>query len=116
MYTLAAWNNYATALCGDRRELDGLAVLRRVDAARRSVLPPGDRYIHATELSIGMCLVNLHRYGEAEAELKSAAQGLEAARGPSYRRTQQAYQALRDLYSLTGRADEAGRWGAKAGS
>jgi hypothetical protein len=55
-------------------------------------------------------------YAEAEAELRSAAQGLEAARGPNYRRTQQAYQALRDLYTLTGRADEAGRWGAKAGS
>jgi eukaryotic-like serine/threonine-protein kinase len=116
MYTLMAWNDYATALCSDRRELDGLAVLRRVEAARRSVLPPGDRYIYATELSIGVCLMNLHRYAEAEAELKSAAQGLEAARGPSYRRTQQAYQALRDLYTLTGRADEAGRWGGKAGS
>jgi tetratricopeptide (TPR) repeat protein len=116
MYTLIAWNNYATALCNDARELDGLAVLRRVEAARRSALPPGDRYIHATELSIGVCLMNLHRYAEAEAELKSAAQGLEAARGPNYRRTQQAYQALRDLYTLTGRTDEAGRWGAKVGS
>jgi eukaryotic-like serine/threonine-protein kinase len=116
MYTLIAWNDYATALCNDRRELDGLAVLRRVEAARRSVLLPGDRYIHATELSIGVCLMNLHRYAEAEAELKSAAQGLEAARGPKYRRTQQAYQALSDLYTLIGRTDEAGRWGAKTGS
>jgi hypothetical protein len=63
-----------------------------------------------------VCLMKLHRYAEAEAELKSAAQGLEAARGPSYRRTQQAYQALRDLYTLTGQMEEANRWGNRAGS
>jgi serine/threonine-protein kinase len=116
MYTLVAWNNDATALCNDRREVEGLAILRRVEAARRRLLPPGDRYIHVTELSIGVCLMKLRRYTEAEAELKSAVQGLEAARGPGYRRTQQAYQALRDLYTLMGQGEEAGRWGAKVGS
>ena len=116
MYTLVAWNNHAIAVCNDRREVEGLSVLRRVEAARRRLLPPGDRYIYGTELSIGVCLMKLHRYSEAEAELKSAAQGLEAARGPGYHRTQQAYQALRDLYTLTGQMEEAGRWSSKAGS
>jgi hypothetical protein len=116
MYALVAWNNDATALCNDRREVEGLTILRRVDAARRRLLPPGDRYIYVTELSIGVCLMKLHRYTEAKAELKSAAQGLEAARGPGYRRTQQAYQALRDLYTLTGQTEEANRWGTKVGS
>ena len=50
MYTLEAWNNDATALCNDRREVEGLAILRRVEAARRRLLPPGDRYIYVTEL------------------------------------------------------------------
>jgi tetratricopeptide (TPR) repeat protein/predicted Ser/Thr protein kinase len=116
MYTLVAWNNEATALCNDRREVEGLAMLRRVEATRERLLPPGDRYLYVTELGIGVCLMKLHRYAEAEAELKSAAQGLEAARGPSYRRTQQAYQALRDLYTLTGQMEEANRWGNRAGS
>jgi serine/threonine-protein kinase len=116
MYTLVAWNNEATALCNDRREVEGLAMLRRVEATRERLLPPGDRYLYVTELGIGVCLMKLHRYAEAEAELKSAAQGLEAARGPSYRRTQQAYQALRDLYTLTGQTEEANRWGNRAGS
>jgi len=116
MYTLVAWNNEATALCNDRREVEGLAMLRRVEAARERLLPPGDRYLYVTELGIGVCLMKLHRYAEAEAELKSAAQGLEAARGPHYRRTQQAYQALRDLYALTGQMEEASRWGNRVGS
>jgi hypothetical protein len=59
--------------------------------------------------------MKLHRYAEAEAELKSAVQGLEAARGPGYRRTQQAYQALRDFYTLTGQTEEASRWATKIG-
>src|ERR1700677_973929 len=116
MYTLVAWNNEATALCNDRREVEGLAMLRRVEAARERLLPPGDRYLYVTEVGIGVCLMKLHRYAEAEAELKSAAQGLEAARGPHYRRTQQAYQALRDLYALTGQMEEASRWGNRVGS
>jgi len=116
MYTLTAWNNYATALCSGGREQDGLAVLARVLEARRRLLAPGDRYIHATQVSMGVCLMGLHRYPEAEAVLKAAASGLEAARGSAYRRTQQAYRALRDLYTATGRAEEAARWAAKIGS
>jgi eukaryotic-like serine/threonine-protein kinase len=113
MYTLIAWNNYAAALCGDHQEAQGLSVLRRVEDSRRRLLPPGDRYIHATQVSIGVCLMGLHRYPEAEAVLKEAAEGLERVRAPTYRRTQQAYRALRDLYIATERSDEAARWAAK---
>jgi eukaryotic-like serine/threonine-protein kinase len=116
MYTLVAWNSYATALCNDGREIEGLTALRRVEAERRRLLPPGDHNIYVTELSIGVCLMKLHRYAEAETELKSAAQGLEAARGSGYHRTQQAYQALGDLYTLTGQVEEASRWRTKVGS
>ncbi len=113
IYTLMAWNSYGSALCNDHREQAGLDALQRVDAARRRIFPPGDRYIHTTEVGIGICLMRMKRYPEAQSELQSAVKGLEAARGPAYRRTQQAYAALRDLYGMTGRPDEARQMAAK---
>jgi tetratricopeptide (TPR) repeat protein len=114
-YTLAAWNDYAAGLCNSHQEVAGLKVLERVDQARRKVYPPGDCYIYTTLLSIGVCHLRLQHYAQAETELKAASQGLEATRGPHYRRTQQAYQALHELYMLTGHSEEAGLWAAKTG-
>jgi hypothetical protein len=87
--------------------------LERVDQERRKVYRPGDRYIYITLLSIGVCHLRLQHYAQAETELKAASQGLKAARGSRYLRTQQAYQALHELYMLTGRGEEAGLWAAK---
>jgi tetratricopeptide (TPR) repeat protein len=113
IYTLMAWNSYGSALCNDRQEQAGLDALQRVDSARRRLFSSGDRYIHTTEVGIGICLMRLKRYAEAETELKSALRGLEAVRLPAYRRTQQGYAALRDLYLLTGRPEEARQMAAK---
>jgi hypothetical protein len=55
----------------------------------------------------------MRQYGESETTLLAAVAGLEAARGPSFNRTQDGYRALYDLYSTLGKADEAARWNAK---
>jgi hypothetical protein len=62
---------------------------------------------------IGECLLRAKRYAEAEPLLLAAAAGLEATRGPQFRRTQEVYRALRDLYLATGRLDAAQTWGSK---
>jgi tetratricopeptide (TPR) repeat protein len=111
--SLYGWNVYATAACQTDQAADGLDALRRVEAAREKLYGAGDWHAPSTRVGIGTCLVTLGRYPEAEVELLEAVRGLESARGPSFHRTQAAYQALRDLCSRQGRADDAGRWAAK---
>jgi eukaryotic-like serine/threonine-protein kinase len=113
MYTQTAWQNYGSAACYNGLTDVGLDNLRRVESAWRELRPAGDRLIYGAGLSIGECLLHAHRYAEAEGALLTAAGGLEAARGPGYRRTQQAYRALRDLYAATDRAGAASQWSAK---
>jgi len=112
-YTLFAWNEYGTASCNDGHEREGLAALQRVAAARQRTLPAGHRLIYSTNVDVGSCLARLHRFGEAEPILLDAAAGLTRARGPAYRRTQDAYAALRDLYKDMNRPQAAERWAAK---
>ncbi len=111
--TLYGWNVYATAACQTDQAADGLDALRRVEAARERLYAAGDWHAPSTRVGIGMCLVTLGRLPEAETELLEAARGLESARGPSFHRTQVAYQALRDLCTHQGRTEDAGRWAAK---
>jgi hypothetical protein len=57
--------------------------------------------------------VLLHRPAEGEPILLAAAQGLEATRGPGFRGTQEAYEALQALYTERGDAEAAAHWAAK---
>ena len=111
--TLFAWNTYSTAACQTDQAADGLAALRRVEAARMKLYGPADWHSASTRVAIGTCLVALGRNEEALSTLLQAVRELEAARGPSFHRTQAAYQALGDLYARLGRAEERARWAAK---
>jgi serine/threonine-protein kinase len=108
-YTLAAWQTYGMAACNSGQVSEGLDATRRVEAARRQTLPPGDRFVQFAVLGTGLCLYRAGRYAEAEPVLLQAVSGLEAARGKGYRRTQDAYHTLRDLYLAMGRPDDAQR-------
>lgn len=112
-YALTAWQVYAVAACNSHQESVGLPIARRVEAARRRLLPPGDRLWLQSASALGLCLFRSHRYDEAESVLLAAAAGLEAVRGPGYRRTQETYRTLRDLYAATGRLPDAARFAAK---
>ncbi len=112
-YTLSAWNFYGSNACVSHREVQGMAALERVIKARQRIYPRGSWLVESTRLGIGVCLLHLHRYRDAESTLLAAVSGLEAARGPGFDRTQDGYRALRDLYAATGRAAEAARWNAK---
>jgi eukaryotic-like serine/threonine-protein kinase len=113
LYTQMAWQIYGSAACNNGQIDAGLDILHRVESGWRRSQPAGDRLIQGAALSIGRCLYHAHRYAEAEATLLGAAAGLEAARGPAYRRTQEAYRALRDLYIDTDRGSAASSWSAK---
>jgi len=113
LYTLMAWQEYGSAACNDRQEDAGLAALRQMEAIRKRVLPAGHWLIHRASASIGICLFHAKRYAEAESTLLAAVAGLEAVRGANFRRTQEAYRTLRDLYAATGRPDQAASWAAK---
>ena len=113
LYTLMAWQEYGSAACNDQPENAGLAALRQMEAIRRRILPAGHWLIYRASASIGICQLRAKRYAEAESTLLAAVAGLEAVRGANFRRTQEAYRALRDLYTAKGRPDQAAVWAAK---
>ena len=92
---------------------DGLDALQHVSTARIQLYGANDWHTLSTGASIGICLVQMKHYAEAEPGLLRAVRGLEADRGPGFLRTQAAYQALHDLYAGLGNPDEAARWAAK---
>lgn len=112
-YALQAWNQYGLATCSDHDETTGLVALQRVSQTRRRVLPSGHRLIYSVDLDLGVCLMRLRRFAEAESTLLEVANGFEQTRGPTYRKTQQAYAALRDLYAALNRGEDSERWAAK---
>jgi serine/threonine-protein kinase len=112
-WTLGAWGTYGASACRTDRASDGLAALKRVEQARIIVHGADEWHTISTRLAIGVCLLDMHRYADAEPLLLQAAAELERVRGVSFHRTQAAYQALHDLYAATGRPDEASRWGQK---
>jgi serine/threonine-protein kinase len=113
MYSLSAWLTFGVASCNSGDFTSGLEAARRVQAERRRTLPAGDRALAVADLAIGQCLYRSGEYVQAEAMLLQASAKLEAARGPAYRRTQETYRSLRDLYATTGRGADAERFAAK---
>lgn len=104
---------YGNAACDIHQDQAGLDALRHVEEVRQRLLPPEHRLIHSVRTGIGVCLMHLHRYAEAEAVLLGAASGLERARGAGFRPTQSAFRALRDLYTAMNEPDKAASWAAK---
>ncbi len=112
-YALMAWNDYGIAECNLGQEQAGLAALRRVEMWRVRTLAPDHRLIHSVRTAIGVCLIGLRQYEAAEPLLLAAAAALEKARGPDFRATQAAYRALRQLYRVTNRPQQAALWAAR---
>ena len=90
-----------------------MAALRQMEAIRKRILPAGHWLIYRASASIGICQLRAKRYAEAESTLLAAVAGLESVRGANFRRTQEAYRALRDLYTAKGLPDQAALWAAK---
>jgi serine/threonine-protein kinase len=112
-YATGTWSDYVVAACSADDAAAGLEVARRIDDIRAQTLPPNDWHRAATKTDIGLCLVHLHRYAEAEPILLNAAASLEAARGSGFYTTQLTYKVLRDLYRGTGREADAARMASK---
>jgi tetratricopeptide (TPR) repeat protein len=112
-FTLLALNYYGVAACQSHQQAAGLTAMQRVAAARERLLPDTNRWLYIARIGVGMCLLDLQRYTEAEPMLLAAARGLEAVRGPHFHWTQVAFQALRDLYVATDRPSDAASWAAK---
>jgi tetratricopeptide (TPR) repeat protein len=111
-YATGAWSSFSVAACEGEDADAGLEVARRIAEIRRQSLPEGDWHQLATQTTIGLCLVRLKRYAEADPIL-SAARALESARGPKFWMTQLNYQASKELYAATGRAEEAAQMASK---
>jgi tetratricopeptide (TPR) repeat protein len=112
-YALSAWLTFGVASCNSGQVTAGLEAARRVQAERRRTLPAGDRLVAMADLAAGLCLYRAGEYARAEQQLLQASANLEAARGPTFRRTQDAYRVLRDLYLTAGRGPDAERMAAK---
>jgi tetratricopeptide (TPR) repeat protein len=102
-YAVAAWSDFAVAACSGADGELGLEAARRVDAIRARSMAPTDWHRLAAQTDIGLCLVRLHRYREAEPILQKAAADLESSRGREFYTTQLAFKALAELYQGTGR-------------
>jgi tetratricopeptide (TPR) repeat protein len=111
-YVTGAWSSFSIAACEGGDANAGLEVARRIAEIRKQTLPEGDWHQLATQTVIGLCLVRLNRYAEAEPIL-SAARALESVRGPKFWMTQLNFQASRELYAATGRAQEAAQMASK---
>lgn len=105
-YTLGAWIDFAIAACEGNEATAGLAAAQRVVDIRKSLYTEADWRVAASQTDVGLCLVHLKRYAEAEPILVAARGSLEAARGSKAYSTQLNYQALKDLYAATGRTDQ----------
>ena len=105
-YVMGAWTDFAVAACQGDDPRAGLEAAYRVAEIRRQVLPEGDWRRAASQTSAGLCLVHLERYAEAEPILLASRATLEASRGPKFWVTQLNYQASKQLYAATGRADQ----------
>ena len=107
-YTMGAWTSLAVSQCEGGDLNAGLELARRVAEIRKqqSTLE-GDWHASAIQTVVGLCLVQLKRYAEAEPILTEARSRLEAARGPGHYTTQLNYQASQALYAATGRTDQA---------
>jgi eukaryotic-like serine/threonine-protein kinase len=112
-FTLLALNYYGLAACQAHQESEGLTAMQRVAAARERLLPSTNRWVYIARIGVGMCLMGLQRYAEAEPTLLAAARGLETVRGPQFHWTQVAFKALRDLYVSTNRPADAATWAGK---
>lgn len=115
-YATGAWTDYAIAACSGEEgagRTAGLEAAQRVATIRERTLATTDYHRPGAQAVIGLCLVRLKRYAEAEAPLVKATAELEASRGPAFYTTQLGYKALKELYSETGRKAEAERIAAK---
>jgi intracellular sulfur oxidation DsrE/DsrF family protein len=104
---------YATARCRLHPTDAALAIIQRSYGQRRKTLPAHHPLIAAAGLRVAACLYQLRRYDAAEAELLNDIRELEAVRSPGFRRNQEGYALLRDVYLAIGRRTEAERWSAR---
>jgi tetratricopeptide (TPR) repeat protein len=112
-YATGAWSDFVVAACSGTDGAAGLEAAQRIDAIRTKTLAATDWHRISIQTDIGLCLVRLHRYREAEPLLRKSAADLEASRGVGFYTTQLTYKALRELYQQTGRAADAARLSAK---
>lgn len=112
-YTTATWSAYARAACHTDEAAAGLAAAERVAEIRARTYSPSDWRTAAIQGIVGLCLVHLQRYAQAEPMLLHVASQLEASHGPGFFNTQLAYGALRDMYAALGKPEQAAAFEAK---
>jgi tetratricopeptide (TPR) repeat protein len=109
-WTDTAWGVYGISACLSGHGEEGLTALRRAVALRTKRTGADSWTTMNTNVHLGVCLVNLHRYDEAEPLLLKAVAILENSRDKNLERTLTGYRALRDLYAATGRGEESAVW------
>jgi hypothetical protein len=72
-----------------------------------------DWRVASSNVTIGDCLVAMHRYGEAEPVLLGAVAELTKSKGKWTTTIDLASEALHELYAATGRMAEAEKWQSK---
>jgi hypothetical protein len=110
--TMVAWAVYGRAACRNGEGEKGLKALRRVLEVRKQIA--NDWRVASSNVTIGDCLVAMHRYAEAEPVLLGAVAELTKSKGKWTTTIDLASEALHELYTATGRMAEAAKWQSKA--
>jgi tetratricopeptide (TPR) repeat protein len=110
-WTMVAWAVYGRAACRNGEGEKGLEALQRVLEVRKQIA--NDWRVASSNVTIGDCLVAMHRYGEAEPVLLGAVAELTKSKGKWTTTIDLASEALHELYAATGRMAEAEKWQSK---
>jgi hypothetical protein len=110
-WTMVAWAVYGRAACRNGEGEKGLKVLQHVLEVRKQYY--NDWRVASSKVTIGDCLVAMHRYAEAEPLLLGAVAELAQSKDKWALVNEQATESLRELYVATGRAAEAAKWQSK---
>ena len=92
-----------------RHEEAGALFATTIEGARSS-LPKGHWYTGVFLTKHGLCLIDLERFGDAQATLTEAHNTLSAALGADHERTKVVTMALIDLYTAWDKPERAAEW------
>ena len=109
-WTMKAWDVFGLATCLAGNGEEGLRDIRRIRDLHLQQSGADSWLVMISNIHMGMCLVGLHRYAEAEPELLDTIESWEKTHDDRDNAIQDGIEALSDLYAATGRPQQADAW------
>ncbi len=108
--TILSMLNLGRILVDEGSYEEALGVLEAAMQDAEGRLPEGHSYRAMLKVALGKCLMGLHRWDGAEAQLLAGCEAMNASPGPAHPRTQECITALVRLYESRGQPEKAEEW------